>query len=175
MTVVDAQTGARQEGVVWGAQSAPWTVSCGGRDYAIDLRHERYPMPFTLEQRSSPRSTTRHRAAQSFSSDVKVLEGSSERAVRISMNEPLRTKAWSCTRPRGGPSTRRRCAPLFSTFAVVRNPADHYPLYACIVIALGLVLHFSRKARPSRSSGRTAHMSRIPRLLLLALPAPRCR
>ena len=35
--------------------------------------------------------------------------------------------------------------PLFSTLAVVRNPADQYPLYACIVIAAGLVLHFSRR------------------------------
>jgi hypothetical protein len=34
---------------------------------------------------------------------------------------------------------------LFSTFAVVRNPADQFPLYACIVIATGLVLHFTRK------------------------------
>jgi hypothetical protein len=28
---------------------------------------------------------------------------------------------------------------------VVQNPADQYPLYACIVIALGLALHYSRK------------------------------
>jgi hypothetical protein len=27
----------------------------------------------------------------------------------------------------------------------VRNPADQYPLYACIVIATGMILHFGRK------------------------------
>ena len=31
---------------------------------------------------------------------------------------------------------------LFSTFAVVRNPADHFPLYACIVITAGMFIHF---------------------------------
>ena len=33
----------------------------------------------------------------------------------------------------------------FSTLSVVRNPADQYPLYSCIIIAAGLILHFARK------------------------------
>jgi len=43
-----------------------------------------------------------------------------------------------------GPSNAHPGQPLFSTFAVVRNPADQWPLVSCIVIALGLVWHFGR-------------------------------
>jgi hypothetical protein len=34
---------------------------------------------------------------------------------------------------------------MFSVFAVVRNPSDQVPLYACIVIGMGLLIHFGRK------------------------------
>ena len=31
---------------------------------------------------------------------------------------------------------------LFSVFTVVENPSDQWPLWSCIVIGIGLVLHF---------------------------------
>ncbi len=82
---------------------------------------------------------------KSFASDVKVVEDGNERALKISMNEPLRAEGLVVYQASWGPSTARPGDPLFSTFAVVRNPADQYPLYSCIVIAIGLVLHFARK------------------------------
>ena len=33
----------------------------------------------------------------------------------------------------------------FSVFDVVENPADQWPLYSCLVIMAGLLLHFGRK------------------------------
>ena len=46
---------------------------------------------------------------------------------------------------------------MFSVFAVVRNPSDQWPLYACIVIAAGMLMHFGRKLlRYVRSEVRTA-------------------
>lgn len=138
--------GQRVTGLVWGAQAAPFTVNATGRDWAIDLRKERYPMPFTLvldefTKEDHPRSNM----PKSFSSDVTVIEGAAARAVRISMNEPLRSDGLVLYQASWGPSTARPGEPLFSTFAVVRNPADQFPLYACIVIATGLLLHFTRK------------------------------
>lgn len=138
--------GRREAAILWGAQTAPWTIADGNKQWAIDLRKRRYPMPFTLvlddfRKEDHPRLDM----PKSFSSDVEVVEGASSRPVTISMNEPLRAGGLVLYQASWGPSNARPGQPLFSTFAVVRNPADQYPLIACIVIAAGLVLHFSRK------------------------------
>ena len=60
------------------------------------------------------------------------------------MNEPLPHEGYtlyqSGWQPPDPGDTR-----YMSTFAVVRNPADNIPLYACIVITFGLLLHFGMK------------------------------
>jgi hypothetical protein len=138
--------GARLGGMLWGAEAAPLTLKVDGRTFAVQLRKRRYPMPFSLElERFTKEDHPRLDMPKSFSSDVTVVEGASERPVEISMNEPLRTAGLVLYQASWGPAGARPGDPLFSTFAVVRNPADRLPLYACIVIALGLAGHFSRK------------------------------
>ncbi len=145
VTVVQ-RDGRRDTGILWGAQAAPFTVQAAGKSWAIDLRKERYPMPFTLVlDEFTKEDHPRIDMPKSFSSDVTVIEGTTSRDVRISMNEPLRDEGLVLYQASWGPSNARPGDPLFSTFAVVRNPADQFPLYACIVIATGLVLHFTRK------------------------------
>ena len=154
-TVV-APDGSRRRGILWGLDSGPWTVEAGGEDWAIELRKERYPMPFTVAldvftKENHPRTSM----PSAFSSDVTVIEGSTSRPVKIEMNEPLRDRGLVIYQASWGPSTAGPGDPLFSTLSVVRNPADKFPLYACIVIAAGLVLHFSRKlVRYMRSEAR---------------------
>jgi len=138
--------GVRQEGILWGLQQAPWTVTMDGVDWAIDLRRERYPMPFTIVlDEFTKKDHPRIDMPRSFSSDVTVIGDNVSRKVEISMNEPLRDKGLVLYQSSWGPSNARPGDPLFSTFSVVRNPADQYPLYSCIVIGFGLVLHFARK------------------------------
>ena len=134
LSVIDRASGARQEGISWGAEAQPWTVSIAGRRFALALRHERYAMPFTLElvdftKEDHPRLDM----PKAFSSDVRVIEGPSSRPVKISMNEPLRSGGLVVYQASWGPSDARPGTPLFSTLAVVSNPADQYPLYSCIV------------------------------------------
>ena len=145
-TVVAKDGGARQETILDGFARHPWKVSVADQTWGLELRREQYLMPFTValddfRKEDHPRLDM----AKSFSSDVTVIEGGSKRSVRISMNEPLRQEGLVLYQASWGPSNARPGDPLFSTLAVVRNPADQYPLYACIVIAVGLVLHFSRK------------------------------
>jgi hypothetical protein len=145
-TVAEKAGGAKHESILWGAARQPWTVSVGGKDYGIELRREQYLMPFTVALEDFKKEDhPRIDMPKSFSSDVSVVEGSSKRGVTISMNEPLRQGGLVLYQASWGPSNARPGEPLFSTLAVVRNPADQYPLYSCIVIAIGLVLHFSRK------------------------------
>lgn len=140
--------GAALDGLVWVAQAAPWTVEVEGRRFTFDLRRERHDLPFEIQLddftkvdhpgTSMPRS---------FESDVTVREAGSERALCISMNEPLRSQGMVVYQASWGPQGAGPGARLFSTFAVVRNPADQWPLIACIVIACGMLLHFGRKLR----------------------------
>jgi cytochrome c biogenesis protein ResB len=146
LTAIDKATGERTQSIQWAMQSAPWTVKSAGKDWAVELRHERYPLPFLLALEDFTKEDhPRLNMPKLFQSDVTVVEGGSSRRVRISMNEPLRTDGLVVYQASWGPSNAQPGDNLFSTFAVVRNPADHMPLYSCIVIAIGLVLHFGRK------------------------------
>lgn len=134
------------EGILHGFARAPWTFESSGRKFAVDLHKERYPMPFTLRlDKFTKREHARTTMASHFSSDVTVFEGESSRRVHIKMNEPLRDEGLVLYQASWGPANARPGDPLFSQLAVVRNPADQYPLYACIVIGAGLLLHFGRK------------------------------
>lgn len=148
--------GTRQEGVLWGAAAAPLVVDAGGERWAIDLRKQRTPLPFRLElddfrKEDHPRTGM----PRSFESDVTVDGGAGGRSALISMNEPLREAGLVLYQASWGPSTARPGDPLFSTFAVVRNPADRAPILGCAVIAIGMVLQFGRKlARHVRAEAR---------------------
>ena len=138
--------GKRREAILHGQSRAPLNVEYDGRRFGVALRREQWVMPFTValenfEKEDHPRMMM----PKSFSSDVVVVEDGSERKVKISMNEPLRQEGLVLYQASWGPSNARPGDRLFSTLAVVRNPADQYPLYSCIVIAIGLVMHFSMK------------------------------
>jgi ABC-type transport system involved in cytochrome c biogenesis permease subunit len=146
VNAVEKTSGQNHPAMLWGVASAPSTLQVEGNNFAIDLRHEQYPMPFTL--RLDDFSKVDHPGIsmpKSFSSDVGVIELGTERPVTISMNEPLRDRGLVLYQASWGPSNARPGDPLFSTFSVVRNPADQYPLYACIIISIGLLMHFLRK------------------------------
>lgn len=150
---VTGRDGSQQSGLLWGVERAPLTVRMAGKRYGLTLRHERYPMPFEVQlldfiKEDHPRMAM----AKAFESDVKVREDGSERTVKIEMNAPLRDRGLVLYQASWGPQNAGPQTPLFSTLSVVSNPADQYPFYACIVIAVGMLLHFLMKlARYLRS------------------------
>ena len=138
--------GREQQGILWAFDTAPLTVHAGGERYSVDLRKERYPMPFEVAlddftKRDHPRTNM----PAWFSSDVTVTDLNGSRDITISMNEPLREAGLVLYQASWGPSTARPGDPLFSTLSVVRNPADAWPLIGCIVVAAGLALHFGTR------------------------------
>jgi len=156
--IVDEKDGMRRKALLWGAESRPFVVTVAGKPWAITLRHEEYPMPFSVAlDRFTKEDHPRIDMPKSFASDVTVTENGSSRPVRISMNAPLRSQGFVVYQASWGPSGAGPGTPLYSTLAVVRNPADRLPLAGCIVIAIGLVAHFARKLfRYVRVEGRTA-------------------
>jgi hypothetical protein len=138
--------GRVEDGILWAFDAAPWTVESGGERWAVDLRKERYPMPFEValddfQKRDHPRTNM----PAWFSSDVTIRGAQGERPITISMNEPLREAGLVLYQASWGPSTARPGDPLFSTLSVVENPADAWPLVGCLVIAAGLLAHFGTR------------------------------
>lgn len=153
-------TSPPRTGLVFGAQTAPWVVTWGERRFEVDLRTRRWALPFRLELRkfvheehpgtSMPRE---------FSSYVTKIEDDVRRDVHVTMNEPFRHRGYTFYQSSWGPPDAPPGTPLNSTFAVVRNPTDRAPLVACVVIAIGLLLHFGRKLLlhvRGQARGRTA-------------------
>lgn len=136
-------TGAERTDLLWGLEQHPATFTAGGKPWAVSLRHVRYPMPFTIRLEDFRKEDHPGMSmARSFESDVTRITGGSEQKVRIQMNEPLRDGGLVLFQSSWGPSTAGPNDRLFSTFSVVRNPSDYWPLYACIVIGVGLLLAF---------------------------------
>jgi hypothetical protein len=154
--VRDKKSGTMQQGLLWGMQRQPLTMEIDGQLWALDLHHKRFDLPFAIRLDHFTHEThPGTQIASTFSSDVTRFESGATQATHISMNEPLRHEGYTLYQASWGPEGARPGDPVFSTFAVAKNPADHWPLYSCIVIASGLLVHFSSKlGRHLRSQQR---------------------
>jgi len=146
LTLLPKTGGGAQQGYGWGLAAAPWVVNVDGQEFAISLRHKKYHLPFTITLDKFIRELhPRTQMASNFESEVTQTEGGVARKVDIRMNEPLRHKGYTLFQASWGPEGARPGEPLMSTFAVVNNPADQWPKYACYVIAIGMIIHFSQR------------------------------
>ena len=146
VAVVENESGKRHEGIIWAMETHPYTVEIDGVDWAFLLRRPRWTVPFTIVLDKFTMETHPGTSLPKvFLSDVTKLEGKSQEQIKIEMNEPLRYKGYTFFQASWGPSDARPGDRLFSVFAVVRNPADKWPLYACIVITGGLLVHICQK------------------------------
>jgi hypothetical protein len=137
--------GQSQRAILHGAQRAPWVLRVGSRRFAVDMRHERYPMPYEIrldrfEKEDHPGITM----AKAFRSFVTRTDQRGDEKILIQMNEPLREGGLVLFQSSWGPSDAGPDGPFFSVFSVVRNPSDKWPEYSLWVIAAGLALTFGR-------------------------------
>jgi hypothetical protein len=144
VAVVPKDGAPTTRGIVWAGERFPLAVVVAGRRFTIELAHRRWKLPFDIRL-----DQFRHEMhpgtgmAKAFESDVTKVGGGVEQKVKISMNQPLRQAGYTLFQssfvdapPGGRPE---------SIFSVVRNPADDVPLWSCLVITAGLLLHFSQK------------------------------
>ncbi len=144
--VIEKDTGKTQRGLLWAFAQAPWSVEVGGATWMIDLRRKRWQLPFTVVLDKFHRDLhPGTMMAANYSSDVTEIKDGVSRQVEIKMNEPLRREGYTLFQSGWGPQNAGPDARLFSTFSVVRNPADQWPLYSCYIVTLGLLIHFLQK------------------------------
>ncbi|MHC4953630.1 MAG: cytochrome c biogenesis protein ResB [Planctomycetota bacterium] len=136
--------GMRRETILWGrGGSAPWVFKTGGKDWGVVLRKRQFQLPFRVELRKAEGDNHPGTGmASRYASDVTRYEGNTVHDVHISMNEPMRHSGYIFYQSGFQPPSRMTGGRAISTFSVSRNPTDRVPLYACIVIAIGLLWHF---------------------------------
>jgi hypothetical protein len=132
-------------GVVWSRERGPMSVDVAGRRFTIGLSHRRWPLPFSVRLDEFRRQMHPGTGmAKAFESDVTKLAGGVPQRVTISMNQPLRQSGYTLYQS-GFREPSTSGGRWWSTFSVVRNPADQVPLWASIVMTAGLLLHFTQK------------------------------
>ena len=139
--IVDKKTKQEQAGLAWRAAASPLAFKVGDETYSIDLTRRRWKMPFAIRlekfEREVHPGTDR---ARSFTSRAtKITNGHEEKRI-ITMNAPVRDTGYvlfqaSFSQDKGANG------PMRSVFAVVQNPSDKWPEYACYLAIFGLLLH----------------------------------
>ena len=146
MITLEQPDGKLHRALLWGLQRHPVEVQVDGRRWALDLHQREYPLPYGVTLKKFTRSLHPGTGmAASFSSDITRLQDGVATDVHISMNDPMREGGYTFYQSGWGPQDAGPNSRLFSTFSVVKNPSDQVPLYATIIIAIGLLVHFIRK------------------------------
>lgn len=120
----------------------PFTISAGGRAFTVQLRNERIHKPYTLKlldfEHSNYAGTD---TAKDFASTVRLVdpETGDEREVRIWMNHPLRHRGETFYQSGTIPGEQKDSGTILQ---VVRNPGWLLPYLSCIVVTLGMLIHF---------------------------------
>lgn len=155
------------EGIVYGLEMLPrerrrfpFTFEVEGQRYGLDLRKVIYDLPFAVRlERFVKRDHPGTMTPADYRSFVTVLDKGQEREAQIYMNTPLRKDDFVVYQTSWGPQINGRPAggpPWYSVFEVSKNPSDQWPMYACFVIGIGLVIHMLMKLiRFLQSSTRT--------------------
>lgn len=142
-----------QELLLWGGARFPQVVTTGAQDgdtvasgerFGLGLRKRRFEFPweirledFHMEEHPGTQMASEYR------SDVTQIEGDLEQEVRIEMNKPMRRDGYILYQASYG--RRSTDGRLYSQFAVVRNPSDQWPKYACYVIGIGMLIAFGQR------------------------------
>lgn len=142
LTLTDKQTGEIRQAILWGRSTEPWSVEMGGGLWDISLRRQRWSVPFAIRleefQREYHPGTE---IARSYHSHVVKVENGIEQPVTIRMNEPLRHRGYTFFQASFIEDA--HTGRFSSVLAVVRNPTERIPLWACLMVTLGMLTHFS--------------------------------
>ncbi|MES2661615.1 MAG: cytochrome c biogenesis protein ResB [Verrucomicrobiota bacterium] len=129
--------------ILAGASFHPFSYRLGDRIFTVDMRKRLWSMPFTV--RLDEFTAEFHPGTmrpKKFVSKVTRLENGSEAKYTIQMNEPMRYEGLTFFQASYGPDGAQPGQKMYSVFEVVRNPADQWPLYSLIIVAVGMAITF---------------------------------
>ncbi|MES2594372.1 MAG: cytochrome c biogenesis protein ResB [Verrucomicrobiota bacterium] len=131
--------GTEQKGIIWEREFEPFTVKTADASYTIALSRMKWKLPFAIRlndfQRELHPGTMK---AKKYTSHVtKVTQGKEEPKV-ITMNVPVRDQSFVVYQASFSQGTSGEQ----SVFTVASNPSDKWPLWSCVAVAIGLLIHF---------------------------------
>ena len=142
-TIREAGAEPRQA-LLWG-YAKPWRFEAGGKEWYLMLRRRQWSVPFSITlEKFIHEYHPGTQVARTYESDVIKTEGGRQQEINIRMNEPLRHEGYTFFQSSFYESP-PESGVFASVFAVVRNPADQWPLWGCIIITAGLLIHFGVK------------------------------
>lgn len=125
--------------LLYGAERDPLKLTKDGKDYFVQLRKKRFPMPFMVKLKEfTMEKHPNTEIARTYESLVEVLSHGTTREVLISMNEPLRHKNYTFYQ---ASYSIDRFGNEYSTLAVVKNTGRLLPYIATFVTVAGLIVH----------------------------------
>jgi len=125
-------------------QDEPQYVMVDGKKYDVRLRNKRTYKDYTIQLHEF-----RHdkyvgtETPKNFSSKIQLIDNAKEvnREVLISMNDPLRYGGETFYQQSFQTVMGRKATIL----QVVQNPAWLLPYISCVMVAIGMILHFGTK------------------------------
>jgi len=155
---VEPMAGGKSYGI-WLASKAlgaPQSFTHEGRTYQITMRHRRQYLPYavTLKKFSHDKYAGTE-IPKNFSSLVHLSNAATreERDVLISMNDPMRYDSKAFYQASFGKGD------MLSILQVVENPGWLIPYISCVLVAVGLIVHFTvslMKSSRKREAARLA-------------------
>jgi hypothetical protein len=121
----------------------PQHVAAGGKTYEVSLRRKRSYTPFTVHLKSFTHSSYPNtNIPKDYASEVHLVDPTrhEEREVRISMNAPLRYEGETFYQADMNRDLQGK--EIGTVLQVVRNPGWTLPYISCLVVSLGLFIHF---------------------------------
>jgi hypothetical protein len=121
----------------------PQHLTAGDKTYEVSLRRKRSYTPYTIQLKSFTHSSYPNtNIPKDYASEVHLVDPTrhEEREVRISMNAPLRYEGE--TFYQSGVNQTNRGKEIGTILQVVRNPGWTLPYISCLVVSLGLFIHF---------------------------------
>ena len=121
----------------------PFSFEKDGRKFAISMTRERWEVPYTVQvDKFIHEVYPKTNKPKVFRSEIQRIEDDRQEQVKISMNKPMRHGGYTFFQASWGPPDAGPDDKKYTVFAVVRNPSDSWPLWACIAAAIGLMAHF---------------------------------
>lgn len=151
--LIEVKDGTESLGRFWlsNGLGAPQGFARAGKTWRFSVRPRRYYLPFSLTLKEFKHEVYPGTdIPKNFSSLVRLNDASTgeDRETLIYMNHPLRYGGKTFYQASFGQGDR------LSVFQVVRNPGWLIPYLSCLLVALGMALHFGQKLSASLRSAR---------------------
>jgi hypothetical protein len=145
LDLIDKKSGEKlAEGILWGISTAPFSAEVNGETWLIDMTRRKWMLPFSVTLDTfSFELHPRTNSPRDYTSEVTRKLGGETSPEVITMNEPLRNSGFVVYQSSYGPPGAQPGDPsAYSVFAVADNPADQIPTICCILVGIGLLIHF---------------------------------